>query len=64
MWGWGFDALRFLPRGAGWAIWAAAALLLAPLVARPIAGALDGVDEARRLPLTVAWMAGAALLAW
>jgi hypothetical protein len=66
MWGWGFNLLRFLPPVPGWAIWTASALLLAPAVARPVARGLERVGGARRLrlPLALAWVAGAAWLAW
>ncbi len=66
MWGWGFDALRFLPRGPGWAIWGAGTLLLAPLVARPIAGAFDRAGGGLRpqMLLALVWIVGAALLTW
>ena len=64
MWGWGFNLLRFLPRGPGWAIWIAGTLLLIPALARPIARGLERVDGRRALALAVAWVAGAAVLAW
>jgi len=34
MWGWGFDALRFLAPVPGWTLWAASALALVPALAR------------------------------
>lgn len=66
MWGWGFNVLRFLPRGPGWTIWTASTLLLIPALARPIASGLERAGGTRRLrlPLAVVGMAGAALLAW
>jgi cytochrome c-type biogenesis protein CcmH/NrfG len=66
MGGWGFNVLRFSPPVPGWTIWAASALLLVPALARPIAHALERAGESRRLrlALTLAWVAGAAALAW
>ena len=66
MWGWGFNALRFVPRGPGWTIWIASTLLLIPALARPIARGIERVGETRRLrlPLAVLAVAGAAVLAW
>lgn len=64
MWGWGLGVLRFLPRGPGWAIWTAGTLLLIPALARPIARGLDRVDGTRGVALAVAWVVGAAVLAW
>lgn len=34
MWGWGFDALRFVSPVPGWALWAASTLALVPALAR------------------------------
>ena len=67
MWGWGFDLLRFVAPGPGWALWALAALALARPLARRALPAFEALgaalDRSAALAYTV-WGAGAALLAW
>jgi len=67
MWGWGLNLLAFAPPRTGWALWAVAALALAPLHARLIAGAIERVGSAlggRMWILGLVCALGAALLAW
>jgi len=66
MGGWGFSVLRFVAPAPGWSVWGASVLLLVPALARPLARALERADESRHLRpwLVLAWVGGAALLAW
>lgn len=67
MWAWSLNLQRFIDPGAGWVLWAASALALAPPVARRIEPLFARAGDAainRPAAAFVAWAVGAVLLTW
>ena len=66
-WAWGFDLLRFVAPGPGWALWGLSALTLLPPVARLLFPALAAIGRAFDRSVALAYglpAVGAAALAW
>ena len=60
MWAWGLNVQRFLDPVSGWGLWACAALLLLPPLARPLVPALEGLGTFLAHSPRAFWSAGIA----
>src|SRR5262245_14066781 len=63
MWGWGFDMMRFVPRGLGWTLWGIAALPLLPWVGRRLARVMEALGKRFDRSQPLAYSVSAALAA-